>query len=201
MQTHSSWADWCINNNSNDAVNRNLQAFSDILSSGDSNKAKLQALVEEIDTVILAADLNGNIMILHYPKNFGGTRSHPKNKVICMLGVGPWETCILLDLNTAFRDNQLIVPSVYDLAECKSAKDVANISAPDVNGLDGFKGSAIFIPGPVLQNTIIVSNTKNEFELIPIISRAARSFDEEHELKANAVTHTDDLSAWLYGWR
>jgi hypothetical protein len=25
---------------------------------------------------------NGNIMILHSPKNFGGTRSHPKNKVI-----------------------------------------------------------------------------------------------------------------------
>ena len=68
-----------------------------------------------------------------------------------------------------------------------------------MNGLDGFKGSAIFIPGPVLQNTIITLNTKNPFKLIPIISRTARSFDEEHELKANAVTHTDDLSAWLYG--
>jgi hypothetical protein len=108
MQMHSSWADWFINNKSNDAGNRNLQAFSEILSSGDSNKAKLQALVEKIDTVILAADSNGDIMILHSPKNFGGTRSHPKNKVVCMLGVGPQAICILLDLNTVFRDIQLL---------------------------------------------------------------------------------------------
>jgi hypothetical protein len=138
MQTRSSWADWLINNKSNHAGNRNLQAFSDILSSGDSNKVKLRASVEEIHTVILAADSNGNIMILHSPKNFGGTRSRPKNKVVCMLGVGPRATCILLDLNMAFRDIQLIILSVYDLAECQSAKDVANIPAPEANSLDRF---------------------------------------------------------------
>jgi hypothetical protein len=119
MQTHSSWVDWFINNESNDAGNWNLQAFSDILSSGDSNEAKLRALAEEIDTVILAADLNRNIMILHSPKNFGGTRPRPENKVVCMLGVGPPATCVLLDLNTAFRVIQLIVPSVYNLAGSK----------------------------------------------------------------------------------
>ncbi len=89
MRMHTSWADCFINNDSNDAGKRNLQAFSDILSSGDSNEAKLGALVEEMDTVILAADSNGNIMILHSPKTFGGTRSCPENKVVCMLVVGP----------------------------------------------------------------------------------------------------------------
>jgi hypothetical protein len=89
MQMHSSWADCFINNENNDTGNRSLQVFSKILSSGDSNKAKLCALVEEIKTVILAADSNRNIMILHFPKNFGGTRSRPENKVVCMLGVGP----------------------------------------------------------------------------------------------------------------
>jgi hypothetical protein len=29
-----------------------------------------------------------------------------------MIGVSPQATCILLDLNTAFRDLQLVVPSV-----------------------------------------------------------------------------------------
>ncbi len=144
----------------------------------------LGALVEEIDTVVLAADSNRNIMILHSPMNFGSTRSRPENKVVCMLGIGPWATCILLDLNTAFRDFQFIILSVYDLAECESAKDCANIPAPEANGLDEFKGSAIFIPGPVLQNTIIASNRKNPFKLIPIVSHAARSFDEEHKLEA-----------------
>jgi hypothetical protein len=50
----------------------------------------------------------------------------------------------------AFRDIQLIVPSVYNLTECKSAKDVANIPAPDANGLYGVESSTIFIPGLVL---------------------------------------------------
>ena len=58
------------------------------MNSVDSNKLKLQALVKDIDTVILAADLNNNTMILHSPKNFGGTTSHPKNKVVCILGIG-----------------------------------------------------------------------------------------------------------------
>jgi hypothetical protein len=189
MQRHSTWADWFINHANDDAGNRNLEAFRNILSSGDSNEAKLQALVEEIDTVILAADSNNNIMILHSPKNFCGTRSRPKNKVVCMLGVGPQTTYILPDLNTALADIQIVVPTVQDLAGCKSAKEVTNIPAPEENGLVSFKGSAIFIPGPVLWNTIISAKTKNSFELIPIISQAAKSFDKEHELEATAVTH------------
>jgi hypothetical protein len=90
-----------------------------------------------------------------------------------------------------FQGYSTIVPSVHDLTGCKSAKDAANIPALEVNGLDGFEGSAIFIPGPVLWNTIIASNMKNPFKLIPIISCTARSFDEEHELKATAVTHAE----------
>jgi hypothetical protein len=39
---------------------------------------------------------------------------------------------------------------------------------------------------------------KNPFELIPVLSRAARAFDQEHEGTA-AVTHANDLCAWLYG--
>ncbi len=58
---HSSWANWLINHDSNDAGNRNLQAFSNILSLGDSNKVKLQALVKEINTVVLAANSSSAI--------------------------------------------------------------------------------------------------------------------------------------------
>ena len=85
---HSSWANWFINHKNNDTGNKNIQAFGGILSSGDSDKVKPQALVEEMDTIILAPDSNKNIMILHSPKNFGGTRSCPENKVVCMLSIG-----------------------------------------------------------------------------------------------------------------
>jgi hypothetical protein len=57
------------------AGNQNLKAFRKILSSNNNNVTKLWQLVEEIDTVILAADANYRIMILHSPKNFGGTQT------------------------------------------------------------------------------------------------------------------------------
>jgi hypothetical protein len=134
-------------------------------------------LVEEIDTVILAADASGNIMILHSPKNFGGTRTCPDNKVVCMLGLGPHAISIHLDLKTALACISIMIPSVQDLSGCISAEEVKNIPAPEWDGLVRFKGSAIFIPGPVFQNTILMLNTKNPSKLIPIISNKARSFD------------------------
>ena len=162
---------------------------------------KLQALVKDIDTVILAADSNNNIMILHSPKNFGGTRSHSENEVVCMLGVGTRANWVLLDLKTAFKDIQLNAPTVHALAECKSADEVTNIPAPGEDGLIGFEGSAIFIPGPILCDSIIKSNSKNLFKLIPIISNTARIFDKENGSKTKAVQHAYDLSAWLYGMK
>ena len=116
-------------------------------------------------------------MLLHSPKIFGGTRSRPDNKVTCMIGFGARAASILPDLNSAFVDTRIVVPSVQDLAACEAAEEVANIPVPNENGVVGFKGSAIFIPGPVLRNAIIESNLKDPFELIPIIYRIARTFD------------------------
>jgi hypothetical protein len=95
-------------------------------------------------------------------------------------------------------DIRIVVPSVQDLAACESAEEVANIPAPNENGVVGFESSAIFIPGPILRNAIIESNLKDPFELIPIIYRIARTFNQEHNTMS-AETHADDLCAWLYG--
>ena len=84
MQTHSSWANWFINHKNNDTGNKSIQAFSDIQSSRDSNKVRLQALVEDIDidTVILATDSNNNIIILHsLPRTLELQGPVPKTKL------------------------------------------------------------------------------------------------------------------------
>jgi hypothetical protein len=116
-----------------------MAAFSSILEAGFSEEEKLRSLVEEIDTVILAADANNKIMILH-PKNFGGTRSRSDNKVVCMLSLGAHATYVFIDLRTALADCQILVLAVTDLSDCESAQDVANIPAPEENGLVGFEG-------------------------------------------------------------
>jgi hypothetical protein len=74
MLKQSNRINWFINHPTNEDGNRNLNSFSNILGAGTSDKEKMRSLVEEIDMVILAADTYKNIMILHNPKNFGGSR-------------------------------------------------------------------------------------------------------------------------------
>ena len=95
------------------------------------------------------------------------------------------------------EDIRVVVPSVQELSGCKSAQDVENIPALDQNGEQGFEGSAIFIPGPVLRNAIIESNSRNPSELIPIIYQTARTFDQERNINS-AIPHADDLCAWIW---
>ena len=199
MLPQINWTEWFSNHPNNEDGNRNMAAFSSILESGLSEEEKLRSLVEEIDTVILAADANNKIMIFHSPKNFGGTRSRPDNKVVCMLGLGAHTMYIFIDLRTALADCQIVVPAVTDLSDCESAQDVANIPAPEENGLVDFEGSSIFIPAPVLRNAILRSGTNEPFELIPIVTEAARNFDSDHEedemITNLTITHADDLNA------
>ncbi len=96
MATNTTWSNWFINHASNNAGNQNLKGFSKILSSNNNNVTKLRQLVKEIDTVILAADANNHIMILHSPKNFVGTQTQPKSKVVCMLGMDTQAVSILV---------------------------------------------------------------------------------------------------------
>ncbi len=206
MATHTTWSNWFVNHASIDAGNQNLKAFSEILSSNDNDATKLRQLVEEIDTVILAADANKRIMILHSSKNFGETQTQPENKLVCMIRMGTQAVSILVDLNLAFANCNIIVPTVNKLSGCKTAQEVEDIPIPATNGLVGFKGSAIFIPGPFLQNAIITSNTNDPFDLIPLMNSRARDFETEvadilAEMNGNPLNHTDDLNAWLYGVR
>ncbi len=65
---HPTWAHWFVNHPSNDAGNKNLPAFSSMLDANSSIEAKLKDLVEEIDTVILAANANKALTLFHSPR-------------------------------------------------------------------------------------------------------------------------------------
>jgi hypothetical protein len=95
---------------------------------------------------------------------------------------------------------------VQKLSKCETAQEVSNIPVPGENGMVGFEGSAIVIPGPVLRNAILMSNTKDPFKLIPLMTRTARKFELAQTknnaiLQGNTITHSDNLSAWLYSMK
>ena len=138
------------------------------------------------------------------PRNVGGTRTIPANKLVFMLGVGPQAVSVLVDLNSALANCNIFVPTVNKLSGCTTAQEVEDIPNPNQNGLVGFKGSVIFISGPVLCNAIITSNLTIPFELISLINLTTRTFeaeaaDELAAMNGNPVNHADDLNAWLYG--
>lgn len=198
IATQPNWTNWFVNHPSNDAGNRNLRAFSNTLDADFSNDAKLKDLIEENDTVILAADANKKLAVFHSPKNFGGTRTRPDNKVACLIGLGNKATPVILDLESALQSVRIRVPGVLELSGCTTAEEVAALAAPGEDEIIGMEGSAVYIPGPVLRNVIIEAASKDPFELIPLISQAAKAFDEANE-GAKAVEHADDLCAWIYG--
>ncbi len=195
-----------FNHASNDAENQNLWAFSNILSLYDNDVTNYGNWLKKLIQLFLAADANNYIMILHSPKNFGGTHTQPKNKAVCMLGMGTQVVSVLVDLNLALANCNIIAPTVNKLSGCATAQEVEDILILAANGLVGFKGSAIFIPGPVLQNVINTSNTNDPFDLIPLMNSRARDFEAEvvdilAEVNWNPVNHADNLNAWLYGIR
>jgi hypothetical protein len=161
-------------------------------------------VVKEIDTVILAADANKNVLIFHSPKNFGGTRTHPKNKLIRLIGLTAQATWVQIDLRMmALANCNIIVPKVGEIAGCTTAQEVKDIPIPDKNGVVNFQGSAIFASAPAHQNAILATNTQDPFKLFPMLTRLAIEFDEavedDEERNGTATTHADDLNTWLHG--
>jgi hypothetical protein len=120
-----------------------------------------------------------------------------------MIGLGAQATWVKINLISALPDCNIVIPIVDKLSACTPAQEVAEIQVPNLTGLVGFKGSAIFIPAPALRNATLASNTRDPFELIPLMLATARAFDAAHasdgNMKGTATTHSDDLNAWLFG--
>ncbi len=120
-----------------------------------------------------------------------------------MIGTGAQATWVQINLISALTNCNIVVPTVDELAACTTAQEVAAIPVPNAIGVISFKGSAIFIPAPALRSAILASNTQNPFKLIPLMLATARAFDAAYANDGNmtgtAITHADDLNAWLYG--
>jgi hypothetical protein len=83
-----------------------------------------------------------------------------------------------------------------------TAQEVNDIPIPAENGLVGFEGLAIFIPASALRNVILATNIRPPFKLIPLTTTMARDFHnaaQANNMQGTALTHADDLNAWLYG--
>ena len=136
------------------------------------------SLTQEIDTVIFGASNDGSINLFHSPKNFGGTRTHPTNKVGCLMGLGTQATCVQLDLKSALKSCNIKTPILDALTSCKTKEEFEALQCSSVMT---FPGSAIFISAPYLLEAVVEASTTDALSLIPIAMTAAQNFDAAHE--------------------
>jgi hypothetical protein len=155
-----------------------MEAFTKLLNSGKSKFKKVKNLTDSQNKVFLAADRKKRIKIFHSPKNFGGTLLHPSTKVACLTGLGCLAICMQLDPISALADCKLVTSLIVDFEACLRAKYVRNLQVPSAEpengGFYSYKGSNIMLPAPWLQDTILNADTKDPFELIPIVLIAAK---------------------------
>ena len=62
--------------------------------------------------------------------------------------MGPQAVNVLVNLNSALANCDIIVPTVLELSGCTTAQEVKDTPAP-AGGVIGFKGFLIYIPGPI----------------------------------------------------
>ena len=150
--------------------------------------------------VLFAADSNKKLLVLHSFKNAGGTLLRPEKKLMCLSGTGSLATVFEVDHLTLMAECNLVTPTIDELRECKTETEVAEVEAPEENGLVTYPGSASFLPAPWLADAVIAANSSNPFLLITRVNTAAKAFDLEHKEDENYITtaadHVGDFILW-----
>ncbi len=78
----------------------------------------------------------------------------PEKKFMCLSGTGEIATVFEVNPLTLMAECNLVTPTINALRECTKATEVAEVEAPDENGLVTYPGSASFLPAPWLADTV-----------------------------------------------
>jgi hypothetical protein len=185
-----------------DEGNRNMASFSEFCTNVNSDKAsKLRDLVEESDTMFLGT-MNGKIIIMHSPTNFGGTRSRKTNKIACLMGLGTISTGVLLNEDSVLESKKFKGAEGTKILKCDSEKEITELTKPK-----HFTLGAIFIPAPFLRSALVKLASKDPIETILALNKAVvEAFEigesedvESAKMKEEANDHIEEFAKWLYG--
>ena len=159
-----------------------------------------QTLTTDPDLVLFATDSNKKLPTLHSFKNAGGTLLRPEKKLMCLLGTGTLAKPLEKNHLTLMEDCNLVTLTIDAHHECTTAIEVAEVEAPNENGLITYPGSATFLPAPWLAEAVIAANSSDPFLLITIVNAAATAFDEEHEEDEDYITSAEDHAGDFLLW-
>ena len=185
-----------------DEGNKNMVSFSEYCSNvSNDNDSKLRELVEDGDTVFVGT-MNGKIIIMHSPTNFGGTRSRKTNKIACLMGLGTISTGVLLNEESVLESKKFKGFEGEKILKCDTAKEIAELSKPKALTL-----GAMFIPAPFLRSALTKLASKDPIEMILALNKiVVETFEigesqdtEAAKMKEDANDHIEEFAKWLFG--
>ena len=184
----------------NSAGNKNTSVFTKAWSPKQKQDQCFQTLTVDSDMVLFATDSNKKLLVLHSFKNAGGNLFRPEKKLMCLSGTGEITTVFEVNPLTLTAKCNLITSMIDALRECTTAMEVAELEAPDENGLVNYPGSTSFLPAPWLADTVVAANSRDPFLLITVVNVAATAFDLEHEEEEAYITSAADHDFILWAW-
>jgi hypothetical protein len=204
MTLHNSWKSFLLSlTAANESGDRNIPGFTGAMNFESSADEKMTAL-NEPNGVLLTANNRQEIVLLHNPKNFGGTLLRPTDKIGCLLGVGHNAMPVIIDETAALQPLQVAVPPLAEIAACSSIDDLRALATPAVNGLVNLEAINIFFPAPFLRNAILNENISSPLALILVAINAGIEHINIHQNDANfdendVNDHIDLFMTWCMG--
>ena len=168
MNLTTSWKEYFKTLETNDDSNKNIDIFNKATSLTDDSTEDtiIKALTEDIDvTILTVAPVTGKIKVLHSPKNLGGTRIKPGNKIVALDGFVGTSTPVLLDNACVTSKVELRTPALSRMRDFDTIEDIQSSSPPTTGPLN-FKHMSFIILPPFITEHILEIDTREPAELL-----------------------------------
>ena len=203
----TNWSDYFKSRPDNEKGNQDTTIYHSAWNPSVSSAVKLSLLTNDPDTIILGADTEGTIILLHSFANLGGSLLHRDDKFVCLFGSGQVGIAIIVAPDSATADCTFISPEPNIIIAAKTTTELQAISDPtsDTQGGTGttYLGCSTFLPAPWLVDSILETKSNDPWELILAASAAANAFDMTHDSDpaylTTATSHLEDFVQWAWG--
>ena len=191
--------------------NRNMKAYAEAANPSLSDKeSRKRALFGEPEGVVMAAG-SKSVTLVHSIVDLGGTLSRPESKVVCLQGMSNNACPFLMEVDSFLEESTIITPTIESILQCSSVDELKELEPPAAristrsNNDDtdtSFECSSVFFLAPWQLKAVLEAESKDPFELIVALTKAAKEFDEnavsDESLTDKAVTFGAPALRWLW---
>ena len=124
MILHNSWQSHLNAKNSCDAANRNLGAFVKALGNVKTKNDKINALMEDPDSIIVVVNNRCQVKFIHSCKKFDATCTISTVSIGGLVGSGPRASPIIIKVDVATTATEVKIPPTKRIWRCNNTKEL-----------------------------------------------------------------------------